>query len=61
MVRFRILGKKRSVSVLREWPGAEPGRQVGGEPGTPFTLSCPEGWLGVDWGGGGRWRMCSRI
>jgi len=35
VVRFRALGKKRDVGVLREWPGAEPGSQVGGEPATP--------------------------
>lgn len=40
MVRFRVLDKKRGVGVLREWPGAEPGRQVGGEPGTPDWVMC---------------------
>lgn len=56
VVRFRDLDKKRGVGVLREWPGAQPGKQVevslGHQTGWCVLTaeSCPESWLGVDWG-----------
>lgn len=58
VVRFRDLDKKRGVGVLREWPGAQPGKQVevslGHQTGWCVLTaeSCPESWLGVDWGRG---------